>query len=567
MNDVDEIKSRVNIVDIVSQYVAELKNKGGNYFGLCPFHNEKTPSFSINENLQIYKCFGCGEGGDVFNFIMKAENMDFREALEHLAEKINYKLTSQKQEKHTKLYHINEKAYEYFKKNLTPNSPGVNYIKDRKINKRSIIKFGLGYAPADRFGLMKYLNIHPDNKTITSKSGLFGLKDDGTYYDKFRNRLIFSIYDIKGRIVGFSGRTIPGQNTISHNYTPPKYLNSPETEVFKKNTLLFGLYQAKREIQRKKTVIITEGQINVISSHQAGIENIVASLGTSLTENHIKILKRYAEKVYLAFDTDEAGKKALIRATKICINNDLDTYVVKWSKEFGKDPDEVINKSSEEWYKAIKNPIDAIEFITNSFLKKHPNYNARILNKFALLIKEIINTSPNEVKKDYFRQKVSGKLNLSKDSLKNNEKSEVKSDHIVRKPTQAQVTEGDSNTILIPLINLIINNWNESKTLLQKENIDYIPDSKYKEVIQKLQNNTHQSNINDILSNRLNFKTKEIIERIAFYESKIDTSIPVNQHYNTMIFEIKKSFIKKRLSKEPWNTRLLKELKNLHKSN
>lgn len=415
-NDIEAIKSRINIVELIGEKV-RLKKAGRNYFGLCPFHNEKSPSFSVNEEIQRYKCFGCGESGDIFTFVMKTENVEFREGLEELADKINYKLSNTNTGENEKLSKeinrilgLNEITANWFYKNLIKDKNlGLEYAKKRGLNKNLVHNFGVGYASDSYNELLNFLIENKYREEELEKYSLV-VKRDTKFIDKFRNRLMFSIFDDKGRIVGFAGRFI-GKD--KGEFKTPKYLNSSETILFHKSKLLFGLFQAKNSIREMKFAIICEGQINVISSFKVGVENIVASLGTSLTDQHLKLLSRYTDNIYFAFDKDIAGKKALLRSIEMGFKMDLNLKVISWDQAKGGDPDELIATNPKLWIEAVNSPMDPVEYLYYEFRNKYKTINSENTASFFKLILKLLSFHQNKVKVEYYLKFLSEKFGIS----------------------------------------------------------------------------------------------------------------------------------------------------------
>ncbi|MCL5795560.1 MAG: DNA primase, partial [Patescibacteria group bacterium] len=367
MNEVEEIKQRLDIVDFISQYLT-LKKSGVNHKGLCPFHNEKTPSFMVSADKQIFKCFGCGAGGDVIEFLMKMENLEFPEALAILADKtgvaINKKSPKQfiqEKEVKSRYYKINNLSAKVFKKILTDHPAGKiarDYLKKRKISSATIEKFQIGYAPKKAV-LASFLRQHGFlDKEINSAGSP----------DRFYHRIMFPIFDILGNVVGFSGRVLDSQDQ-------PKYLNTAETPIFFKSRSLYGLNFAKAEIKDKKSVIIVEGQMDVVLSHQAGVTNAVASSGTALTISQLEILSRYTSKIIFAFDQDEAGSKACQKALEMGISLGLNCQIIIFPSEF-KDTGEVVERDPKLWQNLVKKPLDAMEWIFSQAIGKKTSFTA-----------------------------------------------------------------------------------------------------------------------------------------------------------------------------------------------
>lgn len=364
MNDIQEVKSRLDIAQVVAQYVPTLKRAGRSYKGNCPFHKEKTPSFIVTPDLQIFKCFGCGEAGDVIEFIKKIERVEFGEALKIAADKAGYQLTDNygskedekfKQEKE-RIYNANKLATQYWNYILKTHKAGKigrDYVAKRKIRIEEIDKFQLGYAPKGD-NLVKFMRAKGfnDNELITW--GL-AVEKNGNLIDKFRDRLILPIWDMAGHILGFSGRI------VMPNEYAPKYLNSPETQVYKKGEILMGLYQAKESARANKYLILEEGNIDLLSSHKVGVENIAATGGTALTEKQCKLIKRYADTVYFCFDTDNAGVKALMRGLEIAERIGLAHKALDIGNY--QDPDELISKEPQKWSEVIENPLNTVSHL------------------------------------------------------------------------------------------------------------------------------------------------------------------------------------------------------------
>ena len=356
---VEEVRSRNDIVDVVSSYV-KLQRKGSSYFGLCPFHNEKSPSFSVSPGKQMYYCFGCGAGGNVLTFIMEYENFSFPEALKFLADRAGVKLPEQEysaeakkqQDLRTAILEVNKMAgkFYYYQLRTEVGRQGMEYLKNRQLSEETMQRFGLGFAPKYSDSLYKYLKQKGISDELLRQSGLMNVDEKRGMYDKFWNRVIFSIMDVNNRIIGFGGRVMGDGK--------PKYLNSPETRVFDKSRNLYGLNVAR--ISRKKYIIVCEGYMDVIAMHQAGFTNAVASLGTALTSQHASLLKRYTDEVILSYDSDEAGIKAALRAIPLMKEAGIKTRVLKMTPY--KDPDEFIKALGAEGFQ------ERIDQAQNSFL-------------------------------------------------------------------------------------------------------------------------------------------------------------------------------------------------------
>ena len=356
---IEEVRVKNDIVDVISQYV-KLQRKGSSYFGLCPFHNEKTPSFSVSPAKQMYYCFGCGAGGNVFTFIMEYENFSFGEALKFLADRVGVELPQIEYSKEAQaqanlrssLLEIQKAAASYFYYNLRRENgkTAYHYLKNRGLSYETMKKFGLGYSDKYSDDLYQYLKKKGYSDELLLESGLFQADERKGIYDKFWNRVIFPIMDVNNRVIGFGGRVM-GEGM-------PKYLNSPETKIFDKSRNLYGLNIARTS--RKKQLIICEGYMDVISMHQAGFTNAVASLGTALTSGHASLIKRYTDEVLLLYDSDEAGVRAALRGIPILRSAGVKSKVVDLKPY--KDPDEFIKAEGPERFE------ERLSKAMNSFL-------------------------------------------------------------------------------------------------------------------------------------------------------------------------------------------------------
>jgi DNA primase len=364
MNEVDEIKERINIVDLVGQYLT-LQKAGSSFKAPCPFHQEKTPSFMVNPERQMYKCFGCGEGGDVIAFVMKMENLNFPEALEMLADRAGVTLERKRKtkEEHKKevdlksaVYKINLTSALVWHKILLEHklAQGArDYLNKRKINKEIIEQFKIGYAPRTQI-LADFLRKRGYNANQIRSAGS---------PERFFDRIMFPIFDTLGNVVGFTGRTLSDE-------IQPKYLNTPESIVFHKSRIIYGLNFAKDEIKEKKCAIVLEGQMDVVLSHIAGVNNVVASSGTALTAKHLEILSRYAPKIALCFDTDKAGITAQEKAIMIGLENDISTDVIIMPEGY-KDVGEIVEKDPAIWQEYAKKTKPAMEWLIESEFNKY----------------------------------------------------------------------------------------------------------------------------------------------------------------------------------------------------
>ena len=350
---IDDLKSQINIVDVVGRVVA-LKRAGANHKGVCPFHNEKTPSFVVSEQKQIFTCFGCGATGDAIKFTQQYYNLDFNEAIEKLGNE--YGITIKRNnfsEDREKYYEVNKEAARFFYRAFTEQkNAGYTYMKNRGLDDAILKKFGIGYADEKWDSLYNHFKAKGVDEKILLELGLIS-ESKGKYYDKFRNRVMFPIINTSGKVIGFGGRAIGDDN--------PKYLNSPENKVFQKKNNLYALNISKQDIGKEGYAILVEGYMDAISLYQGGVRNVAASLGTALTENQTRLLKRYTKNVVLSYDADGAGQNAAMRGSEILIKDDCKVKVLHVTD--GKDPDEFIKKNGREAFlKLIDGALPYIDY-------------------------------------------------------------------------------------------------------------------------------------------------------------------------------------------------------------
>lgn len=412
----DEIRSRNDIVSTISQYMT-LKRKGRNYFGLCPFHNEKSPSFSVSPDKQIFHCFGCGVGGDVINFVKKIENVGFLDSVRLLAEKSGIQLPndiSKAEEENIKLknrvYKINELAAKFYHENLYKPTSKIaqDYIKKRKLNNATLKSFLMGYASNSSNELLRYLKEQGFTEEELLASCLIGKSDRG-YYDKFRNRLMIPIRDERGRFIAFGGRVLDDSK--------PKYINSPENIVYSKGRNLFGLNVAREGVHGPlKRLLIVEGYMDAISLYQRGITNVVASLGTALTDSQGRLLRRNTEQVILGYDADGAGQQAIIRGMEILKSMDIDIRILQISG--AKDPDEYVLKfGPEKMLKAMDEAISAIEFKIKVLRANLDLNNVNDKVKFLTEIAKILSNVDNNIEREVYIDRISKVYEISKNAI------------------------------------------------------------------------------------------------------------------------------------------------------
>ena len=441
MDQIEEVLSKTDIIELINSYIP-LKKTGRSFKALCPFHSEKTPSFVVSQELQIFKCFGCGIGGNAIKFVMEYEKMEFPEALRLLAERAGVKLEKYRpdgrQQKRDKLYSLNNLASEYYHFILTAHSVGKKalvYLQERGINKASIKSFKLGYAPAGWENLGNFLmkkkgykgeeiektglviarrQITEDRKQIIEDGGekTENSRYKSGYYDRFRDRIIFPIFDHRGNIVGFSGRIIDRGNRGDQG---AKYINTPETEIYHKSQTLYGLYQSKNAIREKNTVVLTEGEFDVISSHQIGIKNIIAIKGSALTQQQVELLARFTKNFYFCLDTDGAGRQAAKRGIELAETKNVNVWVV--DLPVGKDADECIRTDPKLWKQAVKKAVPVYDFYLESAIKNFGFANGEAKKKVVEEVLPLLNKITNEVVKAHYLKKLAEIIEVSEESV------------------------------------------------------------------------------------------------------------------------------------------------------
>lgn len=409
-NIVDEIKSRCNIVDVIGRHVP-LKKAGNNYKGVCPFHNEKTPSFVVSDAKQIFTCFGCGATGDVIEFVQRYNNLDFPGAVEKLAEEYGIEIKSanfQGERERAALYEINREAAAFFYRAFTRAlNPGYEYMKKRGIEPATLRKFGIGYADGEWDSLYKYFMEKGADPKVLLELGLISYSN-GKYYDKYRDRVIFPIINTRGKVIGFGGRILGDGN--------PKYLNSPESPVFLKKNNLYGLNLTRQDINKENQVILVEGYMDVISLYQNGVRNVSASLGTALTENQAAMMKRYTDNVILSYDSDSAGQAAALRGLDILHKAGCKVKVLHVSD--GKDPDEFIKKNGkDEFLKLVQSSMTFADYKIH-LLKRRLDLSTtegsvEFLQETAKILREL---SPVEA--DIYIKKIAKETKISEGAIR-----------------------------------------------------------------------------------------------------------------------------------------------------
>ena len=502
---IEEIRSSNDIVDVISKYVT-LKRSGRNFFGLCPFHKEKSPSFAVSPDKQIFHCFGCGAGGNVIHFISKIEGLDFKDTLELLANRVNIELPTldnleddKTARLKSKVYEINKIAAEFYHENLykPASKTAQEYIKKRKLDNRTLKAFLIGYA-----GNFNELYLLLKQKGYTEEemlaSSLVKRTENGGYMDSFRKRLMFPIQDVRERVIAFGGRVLDDSK--------PKYINSPENIVYSKGRNLFGLNVAKKHDTKK--IVIVEGYMDAISLYQRGITNVVASLGTAMTEAQGRLLRRYSEQVILGYDADGAGQAAILRGMEILQNLGCDIRVLQI--EGAKDPDEYVLKyGPERFQKCVDNAISLVEFKVKVLLKELNIENTNDKIKFLNEIAKILAKVTNQMEREIYVDKIAKEYKISKEAIyaevnklmyKDNQGSKKLEKRVVtmvpKEEKENSVSEAvlkRENLVIYLLINEYSKCYEKIKNLIT---LDYIQDDTNKQILKKMYEEFEKGNSN-----------------------------------------------------------------------
>ncbi|MDI6603280.1 MAG: DNA primase [Patescibacteria group bacterium] len=416
---VDEIKNRLDIIEVISSYI-KLQKTGANFRALCPFHSEKKPSFFVSPARQIWHCFGCSEGGDIFKFVMKIEGVEFGDALRILAKKAGVELKPQTPEaaswqtERQRLYEICEWATRFFERQLSGSSVGKEakkYLLKRGISEDSIKKWRLGYSPDTWQGLTDFLVGKGYQKEEIERAGLAIKNEQGGFYDRFRGRIIFPIFDLNSQVVGFGGRIFKEKDKADI----AKYINTPNTLLYDKSRILYGLDKAKVEIRKKDACILVEGYIDVIMAHQVGTQNVVATSGTALTSYQLKVIKRYSENLILGFDMDVAGDTATKRGINLAQSLGFNIKVTRLPE--GKDAADIILKNPKEWHKTLQNSKLILEFYFQSAFSRRDSKTLEGKKEISKILLPVLKRIPNQIEKSFWIQKLAEELEVKEESI------------------------------------------------------------------------------------------------------------------------------------------------------
>lgn len=411
---VEEIKSKLNIEEVIGQYL-QLTRAGRNLKACCPFHNEKTPSFIVSPERQSWHCFGCGEGGDIFSFVMKMDGVEFVDALRTLADKAGVQLKrveyKDKGEK-GRIFEVIAVSKRFYREclKIKGGKKAYEYLRGRGLTDEMIDKFGLGFAPDSWSILSEYLKKKGFTEKEIFAAGMTVQKDSGGYYDRFRGRIMFPIDNIAGQTAGFSSRIMPGGDEKS-----AKYINTPETIVYNKGRILYGLDKSKIFIRQKDQCVMVEGNVDVIASFQAGVNNVVATSGTALTPDQLRIIKRYTDNIVFSFDMDSAGIKAAGRGIEMALSEGMNVSVIRVPE--GKDPADCVKTDPGIWIRAAESPIKVMDFYFESALSKYDKGDVEGKKKIAGELLDIISRISNKIEQSFYLQRLSGDIGIEEKIL------------------------------------------------------------------------------------------------------------------------------------------------------
>ncbi|RUM48308.1 MAG: DNA primase [Hydrogenothermus sp.] len=507
---IEEVKSVANVYDVISEYL-DLKKVGTSYSALCPFHSEKTPSFYVSPQKNIWKCFGCGKSGNAISFLVEYEGISYSQAIIKLAEKYNIQVKFSSKDnfkEKSKILTVLEKVAKFYKQQLKNYPKPRRYLLERGINPSTIDKFDIGYSPEDD-SFIKFVEKENIDKKILVDAGIISSIDSKK--DKFSGRIIFPIKDLSGRVIAFGGRVIDDNKS-------PKYLNSPETKVYHKSEVLYGLYEAKEHIREENFAVIVEGYFDVISPYQVGLKNIVASLGTAFTQKQAKLLKKFTDKIYLMFDSDKAGKQAVIRASKIFLSEGIQVYYVPLED---KDPDLLAKKG----YKALREKLQKGENFLDFLIKTWKNTKSR--EKRASLMKivlDILSTAKDKIIVSEYVNILSKETGMLKEFLIEEMKKFKSNKTITKDEEEVFIKKDKLNTaekiVLKGLITLdknqVLNILNNYGKIVSSEYFNYLMDA-------ILNNELSEKEYEEIKS----FETSPIT--LETFEDAISSLIKLNQ--------------------------------------
>lgn len=469
-SDVEKIKDRLNIVDVVSEYVT-LTKAGKNMRGLSPFTNEKSPSFFVSPDRQLFHCFSSGKGGDVFTFVQEVEGLDFPGSLKLLADKAGVTLTrtsGQSQEKYEKLYTILDDVTSFYEQHLLKNKEACSYLKKRGVTEQTISEWRLGYAPNEWRDTLEYLTNKGYSESDIRQVGLIKRSENNRVYDTFRGRVMFPLVDVSGRVIAFSGRI------LAKDTDAPKYVNSPETPLFNKSEVLYGLDKAKSSIRRQDYVILVEGQMDVVMSHQAGLTNTVASSGTALTELQLNRLKRYTSRLIVAFDSDQAGFAASAKNAEMGMKFGFDVKVAPLPEN--SDPADLIKDDPKQYRDVLASSQHIVDFYVDRVMN-HETDNRTIARRIRIEVLPLVTTIESAIERAHFLQRVAERTGLPEEAIREDFKDLDKDSKAIPQENIKRTHLSRKDSIMRELYGVVL--WKKSEEL-RKRLEEIIGDEKQK---------------------------------------------------------------------------------------
>lgn len=542
---VDEIKSRLDIVEVIGSYI-KLQKTGANYRAICPFHTEKRPSFFVSPSRQMWHCFGaCGEGGDIFKFVMKIEGVEFAEALKILGQragveikKISPKIRVEKE----RLYEICELAAQFFNKQLESRAgqKAKEYLLNRGINEDSIKKWRIGYAPDVWQGLSDFLVSRGYKREEVLKVGLAVRKEEKDFktYDRFRARIMFPIFNLNSQVVGFTGRIFGQSKEVA------KYVNTPNTPLYDKSRVLYGLNKAKMAIRKEDKFILVEGQTDVIMSHQAGIENVVATSGTALTPFQLAFLKRYSENLITAFDMDLAGDSATKRGIDLAQSQEFNIKVIMMP---GKDPADIVSESPEKWQELVKQTKSIMDFYFETTFARHDSKTVEGKKEVSKILLPVIKIIPNKIEQSYWVKQLAEKLEIKEEDIDIEMKKtkDDREDVFIQKEKGGQLIEAvkSKKQILEERILSLVLREKKNLSLIDDEFFNLFSD-KTKEIMNILKEETDIFKREDVPD-----ELKDYLNQLCFKTEMEDEEVEPEKEIKACLKELQFLEMKEKLNK------------------
>jgi len=543
---IEEIKSRANIVDLVSEYVI-LKKAGRNFVGLCPFHKEKTPSFTVNPEKRIFYCFGCGEGGNIFTFLMKINNISFSEAVRNLAGKLGVVIAARRMSASEKesiniregLKQVNRAAAGYFSKNLFSEAgrPALKYLKKRGLKDSVIKEFNLGYASNEWTKLGDFFKRENISLKLVEKAGLIIPRKSGGFYDRFRGRLIFPIEDIGGNIVAFGGRILGDGE--------PKYLNSPESPIYVKGKNLYGLSRTRDDIRKNDYVILVEGYFDLLSLRNSGIFSVVATLGTAVTRDHVDLIRRYTRNLVVMFDPDEGGISAMERSLKLFLEGNLHTKVVVLPD--GSDPDEYVRKHGRETLdEAVAHSQSMVDYYIEEIIGSRKTFEEDLdLTEAAI---SFISNIGDVIQRNLFIKRVSERLNIDQELLKRetNRKPKLRTD--IKEDVSGKWKSQKVDALELSFIHMMLEYPHKIPEIANSGILDYFTSEDLKRlgnILKQSYNKNGDISASDIVSGLEDGALKKRLLKLIMSESPCDVTV-ADKIFTDLAKRIKQKWYKKK---------------------